>query len=171
MFLKRIYITENSELSYVNRNIKTVNINILRANSNVVLNTICPYLFRLCITRIQKTCLLSKGLQNEMDVPPMLRNIKRPTHLKKKEKVFLCSKHSLGSPRSVTNRKMNSCQSDAVMKKCALPHSASEHLFRSFKDFRSQKTTRSDVRLLVQTRITIVQMLSSDQQRVSQQGK
>lgn len=108
MFLKRIYITENSELNYVNRNIKTVNINILRANSNVVLNTICPYLFHLCITRIQKTCLLTEGLQNQMDVPPMLRNIKRPTS--EKEKVFFRSKHSLRSPRSVTNRKMNSCQ-------------------------------------------------------------
>lgn len=52
-----------------------------------------------------------------MDVPPMLRNIKRPTHLKKKEKVFLRSKHSLGSPRSVTNRKMNSCQSDCRYEK------------------------------------------------------
>lgn len=117
MFLKRIYITENSELNYVNRNIKTVNINILRANSNVVLNTICPYLFHLCITRIQKTCLLSKGLQNQMDVPPMLRNIKRPTYLKKRQKVFLRSKPSLGSPRSVTNRKTNSCQSDCHYEK------------------------------------------------------
>lgn len=117
MFLKRIYITENSELSYVNRNIKTVNINILRTNSNVDLNTMCPHLFHLCITRMQKTCLLSNGLQNQMDIPPMPRNIKRPTHLKKREKVFLCSKHSLRSPSSVTNRKMHSCQSDCCYEK------------------------------------------------------
>lgn len=34
-FPKRIYIRENFELSYINRNIKIVNINILRPNSNI----------------------------------------------------------------------------------------------------------------------------------------